>query len=44
VLNPSHDVLAEVPPENLIQMAEIGRTHGRYPIKRSFTDEELLQI
>ncbi|HLC03174.1 MAG TPA: uroporphyrinogen decarboxylase family protein [Anaerolineales bacterium] len=44
VLNPSHDVLAEVPPENLIRMAEIGRTYGRYPIKRSFTDEELLQI
>lgn len=42
ILNPSHDVLAEVRPENLIRMVETGKSYGRYPIPQNYSEEELL--
>jgi uroporphyrinogen decarboxylase len=42
ILNPSHDVLAEVLPESLIKMVEVGKTYGCYPIPHNFSNDELL--
>jgi uroporphyrinogen decarboxylase len=44
ILNPSHNVLGDVPPANLIRMVEVGKRLGRYPIRRTFSDEELLAL
>ena len=44
ILNPSHDVLAEVSAQNLIRMVEVGKAYGQYPIPSNFTEEELLAV
>jgi uroporphyrinogen decarboxylase len=44
ILNPSHDVVSEVLPDQLLRMVQVGKTYGRYPIRRGFSDEELLAL
>jgi uroporphyrinogen decarboxylase len=44
ILDPSHNVQADVPPRNLIRMVEVAKSYGRYPIQRNFSDDELLAL
>lgn len=41
ILNPAHNVLGDVPPQNLIRMVETGKQFGRYPIRLEAVAEEL---
>jgi uroporphyrinogen decarboxylase len=42
LLSPSHNVQPDVPIKNIIVMIDTAREYGKYPIKRKFSDEELL--
>lgn len=42
ILNPAHNVQADVAPEKLVRMVETVKEYGRYPIRRHFADEELM--
>jgi uroporphyrinogen decarboxylase len=44
ILNPSHDVIGDVDPKKLIRMVELAKSYGIYPIKRNYSEAELLAV